>query len=246
MALTQLIASIRSDFNVSTQYFAAQVADWFAAHPGIIVQAVDWNRPDSTYTAGEQVLRISYLQAAGASAGGTWQAFYYQSDGSASAQAQFTSAFTPSNTPSMLPVFVVDITDHERARTGADSLLVIGLRTDVGPLGLFGYDRGALIAQPIALIAASATGNAILYDASGRTVSASFPVRNVGTTSWVAGERNYVVYDELTGLYIGLPSCAGATAWVAPAATTTTPYTGPTYFAQPIPTTSPDQPTTPP
>ena len=247
MPLAQLVATVRSAFNAGTSVFGAQVAAWFAAHPGIIVQALSYNRPDSTFVGDQQTLRIAYLQATAPALGGTWEARYYQSDPSAgqTAQDQFNADFTPPSTPAVVPMFLLDVTDHERDRTGPDALLAVCLRTDVGPLGEVGYDRAAFIASPLGNIAAGATGNALILDASGRTVSASLPVTNVGLVQWDLDQRNYVVYDEEGGTYIGLPSCCGADVWAPPVETTTTPFPCPAYFDEPVPTTSPDQPAPP-
>jgi len=244
MPLTQQIATIRSAFNQSTAPFAAQVAAWFLAHPDIVVQSVDAYRPDSTYRADNQVLRIAYLQATGSSIGGTWESLFYQTGGGVTAQAQFNTAFTPPATPGMVPVFILDLTDHERNKTGAEALLIVGMRTDVAPLGEVGYDRAAFIASPIADIAAGASGNALILDGSGRTVSISLAVTNLGSVAWVAGQRNYVIYDEGSGVYVGLPSCSGAGVWAPPVATTTTAYPCPAYFDDPVPTTTYNPPAT--
>ncbi len=236
--LTQKIATIRSVFNVSTGPFANQVAAWFAAHPGIIVQSIAYKRPDSTYTADEQMLRVAYLEASGSAIGGIWESRLYQTVGSTTAEDDFNAAYEVGIAIPIIPVFLLDITDHERARTGPESLLVIGIRTDVGPLGEVGYDRAVYIANPLNDIPAGMVGNALLLDASGATVSASIPITNVGLVPWIQNQRNYVVYDELEGVYIGIPTCCGASVWAPPMETTTTAFPCPANFPEPNPTTT--------
>jgi hypothetical protein len=235
MALAQLVASIRSAVNEGTVPWGQRVTDWFTAHPDIIVQGVIWNRPDSTFFADDQVLRVSYLQASGASLGCQWVAKLYQTSASATAQEQFTAEFTPPEVPPFTPLFVLDVTNHERARTGPDCLLVIGIDTASSPLGMVGYDRAVFVANPNADIPIGGTGDCTLLDASGRVVSLATPVTNVGAAIWAQDQRNYAVYDESSGQLIGLPTCAAASAWAVPAATTTTAYPCPAYLAEVAP-----------
>jgi len=220
MPLVQRFKSIWSEMNASNIPFATQVQGWLAENPGIMIQDVDCSRPNSTYNADAQFIRIAYLECQAPAVGATYAAALYQNVNGVSAQDAFNAAYADGL--SVVPHFILDITDHEQNKTDAESLLVIGVVTDLSPLGEVGTDRATFIAQPIGDIAGGAIGNAALYDASGRVVAGSIPILNVGDVAWVANQRNYAIWDMESGMYIGLPSCCGAGALVVATTTTTT------------------------
>jgi hypothetical protein len=230
MPLTQLTTTIRAPFNQGVPGIYAALLTWINAQTDIVITDVDWFRPLSTYDASESRIRISYQQATAPAIGGTWVARLYQdTPGGLTAQEAFNLEF--SSGFQAVPFFQLDVTEHSRARTGPNSLLVICMSTGGTNLNLVGHDRAAFIAEPAGDIAAGATGTAILYDASARVLSTTITIRNVGAVQWDAGQRNIVVIDELSGEYIGLPSCCGAAALVTAGGTTTTPYPCPGYLS---------------
>lgn len=230
MALTQLTATIRAPFNQGVPGLYAAVAAWLAAHPSIVIQDVDWFRPESTSSGDELRLRVSYLSATAPAVGGTWGARLFRTDGTSTAQQKFSVEFGAG--ADLVPMFTRDITNHERVINDPDSLLVVGIVTVVGAvLGMVGYDRAAFIGQPNADIAAGASGASTLIDAGGRVVNTTAVVRNVGLVNWPAQQRNYVIMDEVTGQLLGLPSCCTPSAAPSVISTTTTPFPCPAYLA---------------
>lgn len=231
MPLAQLTATIRAPFNQGVPGLYAQIVTWLAAHPNIIIQDVDWFRPESTYAGDENRMRISYMQATAPAVGGTWIVRLYQDDNTTGVTAQqaFTNSF--GGGIEAVPFFVVDVTEHERARTGPNSLVVVCMSTGGANLGLVGHDRAVFVAEALGNIAAAAQGTADLYDASGRVVASGVTILNAGAVQWDVGQRNYVVVDEESGIYMGLPSCCGAVAPPAPVVTTSTPYPCPAYLS---------------
>lgn len=229
MPLAQLTATIRSPFNQGVPGLYDAVVAWLAAHTSIIIQDVDWFRPESTHFGDALRLRISYLEATAPAVGSTWGARLFRTDGTSTAQDKFNVEFGAG--ADLVPLFTRDITNHERVINDPDSLLVIGINTAAGPnLGMVGYDRAAFIGQPNSDIAAGAAGACTLFDAGGRQVAAAAVVRNVGAVNWPAQQRNYVIMDEITGQLLGLPSCCTPSAAPAVSSTTTTPYPCPAYM----------------
>ncbi len=239
MSLTQLTTTIRSPFNQGIPGLYTVLAAWLAANPSIIIQDVDWFRPESTRAGDDIRVRLAYLQVTAPAVGGTWGARLYRTDGTATAQAKYNLDFAAG--ADLVPMFTRDVTNHERVINDPDSILVIGIQTIVGSvLGMVGYDRAAFIGQPNADIAAGASGAGTLIDAGGRVVATAATLRNVGAVAWPAQQRNYVVMDEVTGELLGLPSCCTPSAAPAVVSTTTTPYPCPAYLADaPVPVTSP-------
>lgn len=225
MSLVQLTTTIvptaAANYGGNAGLFAALQA-WLLANPSIIIQDVDWYRPLSPEAAELQRIRLVYLQGAGGALGNTYQTYFYQGSATAGdAQSQFNAAMTGGL--AIIPQWTLDVTEPNRARLDEDTLIVIG---PVTAPALVGDDRSVFIGQPAAPIAAGATGAASLIGADGSIVATSVQVTNVDpTNAWPANQRNYVVVDETTGLFIGLPSCTTPdTAWTPPAATTTTPF----------------------
>jgi hypothetical protein len=198
-----------------------------AGHPSIDIQDADFYRPQSTFAADQIRVRLAYTQSAAPAVGAQWSSVFVQTSGGITAQQAFNTLM---QSASFVPFFVLDISNHERSRSDADSLLIIGVDTGASPLGLVGHSRAAFIADPSALIAPGASVLTPLLDASGRALG-SAPVRNVGAVAWPVSQRNYVVLDESSGELIGVPPCAGAAAPLPPvASTTTTAYPCPAYL----------------
>ena len=225
MSLTQLTTTIMpttaANIGGNAGLFTALQA-WLLANPAIIIQDVDWYRPISPFAAELQRIRIVYLQAASGALGNTYQAYFYQGNATAGdATTQFNAAMAGGL--AILPAYILDVTEPNRARLDEDTLIVIG---PVTAPALVGDDRSVFVGQPAAPIAAGATGACSLIAADGTIVATSVQVTNVDpTNAWPANQRNYVVVDEITGLFIGLPSCTTPdSAWSPPAATTTTPF----------------------
>ena len=235
MALTQLTATLTAPLNQGNAGLFTQLQAFLAAAaltPGIIIQDVDWYRPESTYAADIQRLRIAYLQATAPAVGLTYLAAFYEGNSTADASTQFNVAMA-GGLP-LLPNFLIDVSDHNRVRTDHDALIALGPNTTLP--GLVGSDQGAWIGQPSAPILAGASGSAVLFDATGANVG-TVTVVNVGAVTWVAGERNYVIMDEVSGQFIGLPACVGAAALTPVASSTTTAYPCPTIVNQTLPNT---------
>jgi hypothetical protein len=233
--LTQLTATLTAPLNQGNEGLFAQLQAFLTAAAltsGILIQDVDWYRPESTYAADIQRLRISYLQASAPAVGLSYLAAFYQGNGTTTAVSQFNAAMA-GGLP-LVPDYVIDVSDHNRTRLDFDALIVLGPNTTLP--GLIGSDQAAWIGQPTAPILSGASGSAVLFDATGTNVG-TVTVTNVGAVTWVAGERNYVILDEVTGQYIGLPACVGAAALGPVATSTTTAYPCPTIVNQTLPNT---------
>ena len=235
MALTQLTATLTAPLNQGNAGLFSQLQVFLAAAaltPGIIIQDVDWYRPESPYSGDIQRLRIAYLQATAPAIGLTYLAAFYQGNGVSDAVTQFNAAMA-GGLP-LVPDFIVDVSNHNRVRSDFDALIVLGPNTTLP--GLVGSDQAAWIGQPSAPILAGASGSAVLFDATGANVG-TVTVVNVGAVTWVAGERNYVILDEITGQFIGLPACVGAAVLTPVATSTTTAYPCPAIVNQTLPNT---------
>lgn len=152
--------------------------------------------------------------AAGAAvaSGLTWQAFGFRSlsGGRQTAEQQATAFFAlPSAGATWRPQWMLNAT--ERASRAGGNVQLLGLAARVSgtaELSLFGHAGSTFIAAPLAEIAAGAAGAALILDADGAQVSASFSVINVSAArAWPAGQRNYIVHDDTAGRWIGVPSC---------------------------------------
>lgn len=227
-ALTQLVKTIATDANGGNAELVTLLQAWLVANPTIIIQDIDWYRPISTFAAEFQRLRISYLAASGGALGLTYQALFYQgSAAQGDAQSQFNAAF--SGGLAVVPDFILDVTEPNRTRLDEDTLIVVG---PVTAPSLLGDDRSVFIAQPAADIAPNATGACTIIGPDGAIVATGMQVLNINQVrTWPANQRNYVILDEISGMLMGIPSCATVnTAWVAPGATTTTAYPCPTIL----------------
>lgn len=229
MSIGQLTATVSAPVNQGVAGLAQQVQAWLLAHPHIDIQDVDYYRPQSTFAADQMRLRIAYTQSEAPSVGAQWSSVLVQTEGGTTAQQQFNTLAAFSGM-TLVPFFVLDVTNHERGRSDPDSVLVIGVDTEAYPRGLVGHSRAAFIGQPEADIAPGALGSALIIDAAGRTLGAEL-VYNIGSEVWVQDERNYIVFDESSGELVGLPSCAAAVSPIAPvSSTTTTLYPCPAYL----------------
>lgn len=226
--LTQLVKTIATDANGGNAELATLLQAWLAANPAIIIQDVDWYRPLSTFAAEFQRLRISYLAASAGALGLTYRALFYQgSAAQGDAQAQFNAAFTGGL--AIVPDFIIDVTEPNRARLDEDTIVVIG---PVTAPSLLGDNRSVFIAQPAADIATRTSGACSIIGPDGAIIATGIQVLNVSNVrTWPANQRNYVVLDETSGTLMGIPPCAAtSTPWVAPGATTTTAYPCPTIL----------------
>jgi len=223
MTLTSMLQTFRVPFNENNAGIATQFNTFFAANDNIIIKAIDCNRLDSTYGSDDLKLRVAYQEVSVEDTGITYTATVYTTGGGQTAQEIFNDDHR-FNDICQVPLFFKDITNHEQNRTSPQQILVIaGNTTAAGDGELFAIDRGVFIAQPIGNILAGATGAAIIINACGSVISNSFNVTNVDPAqAWVADERNYVVFDPVTGELIGLPSCCGTTALPAIVDPTTT------------------------
>lgn len=235
MPLAQLTATLTAPLNQGNAGLFTQLQAFLTAAaltPGIIIQDVDWYRYESPYSASIQRLRIAYLQASAPAIGLTYLAAFYEGNSTSDAATQFNAAMA-GGLP-LRPDFIIDVSDHNRVRTDHDALIALGPNTTLP--GLVGSDQAAWIGQPVGNILAGASGSAVLFDATGTNVG-TVTVVNVGAVTWVAGERNYVIMDEVSGQFIGLPACVGAAALTPVATSTTTPYPCPTIVNQTLPNT---------
>lgn len=233
---TDFVATVSAPVNEGAQGLYNALVAWLAAHPGVNILDVDTFRFESQYAADQQRIRILY-QVVSSITGG-WQALFYVSSlvtTGQSAQQQFTDAMGAGAT--FVPWFLIDVTKHQSGRATADSLIVLGVNTAADPFGYNG--KNTWIGAPQANILAGATGLCTLYDGSG-TVLGSKNVKNMGTSTWLQHQRNYVVMDFNVGILIGVPTCDPAAAvFTPPALTTTTAFPCPAYLPQTLPNTPP-------
>jgi len=229
MTLTQMTTTLRAPVNEGNPGLFSALVAWLAAHPAIMIQDADVFRPQSTYAADVVRLRLAYTESVAPAVGATWSAKLYQSQGVITAQAAFVADFSGGIT--LVPVFTLDITNHERTFNDPGTLLVIGVDTGSIPLGMVGHSRAAFIAQAEEIVAAGASGLMTVFDAGGRTLGTGIQVRNVGVDPWPIDQRNYIIQDDITGELMGLPSCCAPDVPLpSVSSTTTTLYPCPAYL----------------
>ena len=210
MALTSLLKTFRVPFNDNSSEIADQFNTFFSANPNVIIKSITCSSLDSTYGSDDLTLRVAYQQISVVNTGITYTATVYSESSGVTAQASFNNDHSVNNI-CQVPIFFKDITDQHKNSTSPQKILVIaGNTTAAGDGSLFAIDRGVFIAQPSVSIAAGASGLATIINACGTIISNAFTVTNVDpATVWALGERNYVVFDPMTGELIGLPSCCG-------------------------------------
>ncbi len=237
MAVASLVATVTAPFSQGAVGLYNALVTWLTANPGVNIVDIDTFRYESTASADEQRIRILY--ETGMAISGSWQALFYRSNSTTSgesAQALFTSAMD-GGAATFVPWFLLDVTHHAVGRDSADTIIVLGVNTAADPYAF--NAKNIYIAQAQANILAGASGLANIYDGSGALVGVK-TITCLGTSTWQQNERNYVVVDEESGLLIGVPTCSTLpAAWVPPAATTTTAFPCPAYFAQTTPNTTP-------
>jgi hypothetical protein len=223
MALTSLLKTFRVPFNANNEEIADQFNAFFSANSNIIIKSMDCNSLDSTYGSDDLTLRVAYQEVSGEDTGILYTATVYTESGSTTAQQAFNDDHSVNNI-CQVPLLFKDITDQHKNHTSPQQILVIAGNTSAaGDETLFALDRGVFVAQPNADIAAGATDLATIINACGAVVSSSFPITNVDpATIWPMGQRNYVVFDPVTGELIGLPSCCGNSPLGTPVDPTTT------------------------
>lgn len=210
MAYDQKVITFRTPLNQGYPNLITQFNTFFAGNL-TQVQSADFSRVQSTRGAGDLQLKVLYADVD--IDGIEVEARLYQTNAASTAQAKFNAEFAAGL--NRVPLIFIDLTDHEQNRTNYDQLMVIMAITDrglgTGGDGLAGYEGAVMVAEPLAPIAAGATGLALIYDANGNLLDDSHPVTNVDPVGvWIAGERSLVVYDKVLGQYIGIPTCGGA------------------------------------
>lgn len=223
MAFTQMIQTFRTDLNRKADQLVAQFNAVFNVADNHVIQDVAYSRLQSTARAGDLHLRVAY--GVSTVTGMRYLARLYVTSGVQTAQDAFNADFEAGF--AAVPLFILDVSDHENVKNSRDQILVIFAITNRGVAignGLIGHQQAVFIAEPVGDILPGATGNCAMYDANGEQVATGIPVVNMSTINpIVAGERILAVYDICTGGYMTLPSCCGA----APLATTTSSSTPP-------------------
>lgn len=131
-------------------------------------------------------------------------AAYVEGTTSSTLEASFTSYQTANPTKQVL--FVLDLSNRTPRAVERGAVCVIATAT------LPRAGREAYVGEALGNITLGGTnaGTAKLYDSNGILISASAPVVNVSLlTTWLTGQRNLVVFDPITNVLIGIPSCCG-------------------------------------
>ena len=189
-----LLKTFREAVNGTPATLTAEIQAWFVANPTIQVVSVTSSRFFSTSNSEQLVIRMVYRTAVG---------FQHRADLiSGSASVDLATAYTvfAMVNPTYYKLFGIETSARSSRIEDHGSIIVIS--TTVQPR--FGSEM--FIAEPLANIAAGATGDARIFISSGVEV-AVVPVVNVGSTLWVMGERSLVFYDQATGALIGLAAC---------------------------------------
>lgn len=210
MAYDQKVITFRTPLNRGYVNLVTQFNTFFTGKL-TQVQSADFSRIQSTRGSGDLQLKVLYAEVD--IDGIEVEARLYQTDATTTAQEKFNADFAAGL--SRVPLHFIDLADHEQSRTNYDQLMVVMAITDrgfgTGGDGLAGYEGAVMVAEPLAPIAAGASGLALIYDANGVLLDNSHPVANVDpAAAWIAGERALVIYDKLLGQYIGIPNCSGA------------------------------------
>jgi hypothetical protein len=162
---------------------------------------------DVTVDLNVRNLTVYLIYADGA--GITYEASAYATSNAVSADAQFNASIGVD--PTRLPQFVLDVTSIDSNSNHDQQVLAICGNLTTNP-SLLGLDNAVFIAQADALIAAGASGLCTIYDTTGAVIATAATVFNVSITAWPQGQRNYMVFDAVNGVFIGIPSCCGTSA----------------------------------
>lgn len=222
------IATITSPFSTGAQGMVASLNAWLATAPPMTIVAADiWREDSATYT-GLQRVRIAYVTGRADVPSGYTASIYRSGPGVVDAAQQFNDVQSTALNPRTAQ-FMFDLTDLRGSSSGLTFLVIsanLVENFDVYQL------TSALIAEPLGDIAPGAFGSCNMITASGSSIVEG--VMNVGADVWVAGQRNYVTVDAVSGKWVGLPSCcSGSLAPLTPPAITTTPpFPCPAYVAQ--------------
>lgn len=222
MAFTQQLVTFSLALNRDAQDLVTAFNAVFSAADVNVIQAMDHSRLQSTSGAGDLHLRVAY--GVSTITGMRYEARLYASSATQTAQDAFDADFQGGFCA--VPLFMLDLSDHENSISSRTQLFVVFAVTNRGLAignGLVGHQDAIFAAEPLGNIAVGATGNATLYDAFGAPVASAIPVKNVGANVWNAGERAMTIYDLDEGGYIAIATCCGAAALTTTDTTTTAP-----------------------
>lgn len=231
MAVAVHVATVTAPFNQGVQGLFLALQAFLVANPTITIVDVDFQRLESEEPG--EIQRVSILYETGLAIAAGWQVLLFETTAAGTAADNFTAAFGSGATN--VPWFTIDVTRHKQSRYSSQAFIVFCVSNVLDPTSLTG--KNTWIAQPTADIAAASMGTATLYDGSGASLGV-YPVKNVSTLHpWLALQSNYALLDDASGLVIGLPNCVTGSAFIAPAATTTTAYPLPAFVPQtpPVP-----------
>jgi hypothetical protein len=212
MTFTQQMKTFRTQLN-GTYADIAQAFNTFFNPKRCLIQSIDASRLESTARSGTNRLRVLFGEASGLQGIGLrYYAAELVSNSSLTAQDQF-NAYYQSGFCSV-PMFYLDVTDHEAGLTSASRLFCIFALTDGGDgkgAGLFGFDQSLFVANPTVIIAPMGVGPCDIYDAYGKLLLSDYEVRNVDPVNdWLVNDRSMMFYDILSGTGIAIPTLCGA------------------------------------
>jgi hypothetical protein len=231
VAVAVKVATVSAPFNQGVVGLFNALQAFLTANPGISIVDVDFQRFESDEPG--DIQRVSILYETGLAIAAGWQVLLFETTPAGSAADNFTAAFGAGATD--VPWFTIDVTRHKQSRDTSQTFIVFCVSNVLDATSLTG--KNTWIAQPTADIGPGTSGTATLYDGSGALLGV-YPVTNVSTLHiWSVLQTNYVIMDDASGLLIGVPNCVAGTAFVPPAATTTTPFPLPAFVPQtpPVP-----------
>lgn len=132
-----------------------------------------------------------------------YTAVVFVGDATASADDKMASFFSIFNT--IRGTLIVDLTPELERYLYRDAALVV-FSEQLDSVSLPDNNR-ARIVVPDALIAPAATGVASLRSSLGTFTNQTISVLNTSPNNWAAGAPGIAVYDVLTGVWQGYPTC---------------------------------------
>lgn len=198
--MSTLLKSFYQDVNGTRAEVVADINAFLLANPSIVILSIAQSRSTTARESDRLRIRLLYSDVAGYAN----EAFLISGSAATPLDAAFT-IFAAGN-PTVRILQALDLTERSARSIDFGGILLIGTTAAIRA------GNQVAVAEAIGLIAAggTASGAAKIYDSGGNLLSASTPIVNGSlATAWPAGQRNLVVFDPDTNLYIGVPSCSG-------------------------------------
>lgn len=187
-----VLKSFKQSVNKSIQAVVAEMNAYFTGTPGRVI-SVDSSRRISSRKS--QLLAIRLIYRTGSTAP-TYSAYLIQGSAATTFESAF-DAFVAAN-PTIQIQFIARIEEPQERIAIQTQMIVIGTVATV-----MNYANDPYVIAPVGTIGAGATGTGIPYAADG-TALAAVTLKNVGSSSWTAGQRSVALFDQNTNVFYGV------------------------------------------